>query len=151
MTVGFAAPAPGAQGGVNAVRPGARDLGAGNLGAVNSAAGASRTGDSAAGASGAGKPTPAELGVDPDMLAWDRSGDGEGSIEVAFPVSDRWTRGDWVLLRVAGDPSGRVLVFDRNEWDCFVDGARKGEFDDAAAQEPGAVTEPGGPSGPDRA
>jgi hypothetical protein len=36
-------------------------------------------------------------------------------------------------MRVAGDQAGRVLVFDRNEWDCFIDGARKGEFDDAAA------------------
>jgi len=35
-------------------------------------------------------------------------------------------------MRVVGDPSQRVLVFDRNEWDCFVDGARKGEFDHAA-------------------
>jgi hypothetical protein len=23
-------------------------------------------------------------------------------------------------------------VFDRHEWECFLDGARKGEFDDAA-------------------
>jgi hypothetical protein len=23
-------------------------------------------------------------------------------------------------------------VFDRNEWECFIDGARNGEFDDAA-------------------
>ena len=38
---------------------------------------------------------------------------------------------DWVLMRVAGDPDRRVLVFDRNEWECFLDGARKGEFDDA--------------------
>jgi hypothetical protein len=37
-----------------------------------------------------------------------------------------------VLLRVAGDQARRVLVFDRNEWECFVDGARNGEFDDAA-------------------
>ena len=89
-----------------------------------------------------GKPTLAELGIDPATLVWDRSGDAEGSIEVAFPVSPRWTRGDWVLLRVAGDPAERVLVFDRNEWDCFIDGARKGEFNAAAAEEPG---EPGGP------
>jgi hypothetical protein len=88
-----------------------------------------------------GKPTLAELGIDQDALGWERSGDADGSIEVAFPVSPRWTRGDWVLLRVAGDPSGRILVFDRNEWDCFIDGARKGEFNDAAAGEPG---EPGG-------
>lgn len=79
-----------------------------------------------------GKPTPAELGLDPDRLAWERSGDGAGSIEVAFPVPAGWTRGDWVLMRVAGDGDCRVLVFDRNEWDCFLDGARNGEFDDAA-------------------
>ena len=38
----------------------------------------------------------------------------------------------WILMRVADDPDRRVLVFDRNEWECFLDGARKGEFDDAA-------------------
>jgi hypothetical protein len=42
-------------------------------------------------------------------------------------------RAEWVLMRVAGDPERRVLVFDRHEWECFLDGARKGEFDDAAA------------------
>ena len=31
-------------------------------------------------------------------------------------------------MRVSGDPAGRVLVFDRNEWECFLDGARNGEF-----------------------
>ena len=36
-------------------------------------------------------------------------------------------------MRVAGDPDQRVLVFDRHEWECFLDGARNGEFDDAAA------------------
>jgi hypothetical protein len=36
---------------------------------------------------------------------------------------------DWVLLRVADDPSARVLVYDRNEWTCFLDGAGHGEFD----------------------
>ena len=73
-----------------------------------------------------------ELGIDLAALAWERSGEGDGSIEVAFPLSERWARGDWVLMRVAGDPAGRVLVFDRNEWECFIDGARNGEFDDAA-------------------
>ena len=77
------------------------------------------------------KPTPRDLGIVPAELAWERSGDGDGSIEIAFPVSPRWTRGDWVLMRVAGDPERRTLVFDRNEWVCFIDGARKGEFDDA--------------------
>ena len=26
----------------------------------------------------------------------------------------------WVLMRVAGDPDGRVLVYDRFEWECFL-------------------------------
>jgi Domain of unknown function (DUF397) len=78
------------------------------------------------------KPTPEELGIDPGTLAWVRSGEDDGSIEVAFPLSPRWARGDWVLMRVAGDPAARVLVFDRNEWECFIDGARSGEFDEAA-------------------
>jgi hypothetical protein len=80
-----------------------------------------------------GKPTPDDLGIDPARLAWQRSGEGDGSIEIAFPLSRRWTRGDWVLMRVAGDPVGRILVFDRNEWECFIDGARNGEFDDATS------------------
>jgi len=78
------------------------------------------------------KPTPEELGIDLGALTWLRSGDGEGSIEVAFPLSPRWARGDWVLMRVAGDQAARILVFDRNEWECFIDGARNGEFDGAA-------------------
>jgi hypothetical protein len=48
----------------------------------------------------------------------------------AEPLADR---AEWVLMRVAGDPDQRVLVFDRHEWECFLDGARNGEFDDAAA------------------
>jgi hypothetical protein len=79
----------------------------------------------------AAKPTPEELGIDLAAQQWDRSGGGTGSIEVAFPVA-QCERGDWVLMRVAGDPAGRVLVFDRNEWECFLDGVRNGEFDDAA-------------------
>ncbi len=78
------------------------------------------------------KPTPDELGIDLAGCAWERSGEGDGSIEVAFPLSGRWPRVDLVLLRVVGDPAGRGLVFDRNEWECFIDGARNGEFDDAA-------------------
>lgn len=72
------------------------------------------------------KPTVADLGVDPAAQRWQRSGSGDGSIEIAF-IND----GEWVLLRVAGDPNERILVFDKNEWDCFLDGARNGEFDDA--------------------
>lgn len=84
-------------------------------------------------AAGVGKPTPADLGIDPAALHWERSGEGEGTIEIAFPENPaRWPRGDWVLMRVAGDSEGRILVFDRNEWVCFLDGVRKGEFDNAA-------------------
>ncbi|HEX9526167.1 MAG TPA: DUF397 domain-containing protein [Streptosporangiaceae bacterium] len=77
------------------------------------------------------KPAVAALGIDIAGQSWRRSGDGTGSIEVAF-VRGAAQPGDWVLMRVAGDPSGRVLVYDMNEWACFLDGVRKGEFDDAA-------------------
>jgi hypothetical protein len=105
-----------------------------------------------------GKPTAAELGIDPAAQVWHRSGNGDGALEVAFAhaadtdpedahpqdadpadpadPADRAAparRAEWVLMRVAGDPEQRVLVFDRHEWECFLDGARKGEFDDAAA------------------
>ena len=76
-----------------------------------------------------GKPTAADLGIDPDRQHWQRSGGGTGTIEIAFAHARRES---WVLMRVTGDPDGRVLVFDQNEWECFLDGARKGEFDDAA-------------------
>ena len=54
-----------------------------------------------------GKPTPDELGIDLACLVWQRSGEGDGSIEIAFPLGADWTRGDWVLMRVAGDEAGR--------------------------------------------
>jgi hypothetical protein len=97
------------------------------------------------------KPTPEELGIDVSAQKWERSGLGAGSVEIAFPAAPPaasgtgpgagsgpaavtgWSRGDWVLMRVSDDSSGRVLVFDRNEWECFLDGVRNGEFDDAAA------------------
>jgi hypothetical protein len=90
-----------------------------------------------------GKPTPEDLGIEIAAQRWERSGTGDGSIEIAFPEAPipeapvpesgrAWERGDWVLMRVTGDPAARVLVFDRNEWVCFLDGVRKGEFDDAA-------------------
>jgi len=94
------------------------------------------------------KPTAEELGIDVNAQAWQRSGEGDGAIEIAFvrgPATAREEtvpargdgaaapRGDWVLMRVAGDPAGPVLVYDRHEWECFLDGAKKGEFDDAAS------------------
>jgi Domain of unknown function (DUF397) len=91
------------------------------------------------------KLTVTELGLDPAAQVWQRSGTGAGAIEVAFartPASPAAQASrpapaspsaEWVLMRVAGDPQHRVLVFDRHEWECFLDGARKGEFDAAAA------------------
>ncbi|MFI5953666.1 DUF397 domain-containing protein [Cryptosporangium sp. NPDC051539] len=74
------------------------------------------------------KPTVHDLRIDVDGQSWQRSGSGHGSIEVAFvdALDEKW-----VLMRVSGDPSSRVLVYDTFEWECFVDGVRKGEFDDA--------------------
>lgn len=70
------------------------------------------------------------------MLGWQRSGTGAGSLEVAFVDGEAAPTGagtdgseaEWVLLRVAGDPAGRVLVYDRTEWMCFLDGVVRGEF-----------------------
>jgi hypothetical protein len=93
----------------------------------------------------AGKPTIAGLGIDLAAQAWHRSGHGDGAIEIAFakaavavsagePAPEGGS--EWILMRVAGDPDQRVLVFDRHEWECFLDGARNGEFDAAAAPGP---------------
>jgi len=76
------------------------------------------------------KPSVSELGIDLATQVWQRSGRGDGAIEVAFASVPG--PGRWVLMRVTGDPEQRVLVFDRHEWECFLDGARNGEFDDAA-------------------
>ena len=84
------------------------------------------------------KPTVSELGIDLDAQVWQRSGDGAGAIEIAVTRTGSAASPDqWVLMRVAGDPAHRVLVFDRHEWECFLDGARNGEFDDAMEPEPG--------------
>jgi len=77
------------------------------------------------------KPTVEALGIDLASLSWQRSGEGDGTIEVAFTGRLGGTTGEWVLMRVVGDPAERVLVYDRHEWECFLDGVRKGEFDDA--------------------
>ena len=91
------------------------------------------------------KPTVAELGVDLAAQEWRRSGDRDGAIEIAFvpahalagPVASApeaaGQRAEYVLMRVAGDPAGRVLVYDRHEWECFLDGVRGGEFDEGAS------------------
>jgi hypothetical protein len=79
------------------------------------------------------KPTVAELGVDIAAMNWQRSGAGDGSFEVAFVGGSPGAEVRWVLLRVSGDPAGRILVYDRVEWLCFLDGARGGEFDTGRA------------------
>jgi hypothetical protein len=85
-----------------------------------------------------GKPTAAELGVDLGTLAWRGPGGQLGAIQVAFVTA----RGaDWVLLRVLGDDEGLISVFSHHEWECFLDGAKKGEFD-AAARLPGPSSRP---------
>jgi hypothetical protein len=89
------------------------------------------------------KPTVAELGVDLAAQEWRRSGDRDGAIEIAFVPARALAaaaaphpaagRTEYVLMRVAGDPEGRVLVYDRHEWECFLDGVRGGEFDEGAS------------------
>ena len=78
------------------------------------------------------KPTVAGLGIDVGVQNWQRSGHGDGAVEIAFVGGSASTGAEWVLMRVAADPESRVLVYDRNEWECFLDGVRAGEFDDAA-------------------
>ncbi len=77
------------------------------------------------------KPAAEGLGISIDGLNWRRPGGvgsgGAGDIEVAVARADGG--GSWVLMRVAGDPVGRVLVYDQHEWECFLDGVRNGEFD----------------------
>jgi hypothetical protein len=77
------------------------------------------------------KPAAESLGIGTHSLAWRRPGGAEsgvaGDVEVAIAQAD--DGGTWVLLRVAGDPAGRVLVYDQHEWECFLEGVRNGEFD----------------------
>jgi hypothetical protein len=73
------------------------------------------------------KPTVEDLGLDVTELAWRRSSEGPGAIEVAFANvgGERW-----VLMRLSDDPGQRISVFDSFEWECFIDGAKRGEFDE---------------------
>lgn len=80
--------------------------------------------------SDARKPTVEELDIDVARLTWHSSSAGPGALQIAFTD-------DWVLMRVSDDPTGRILVYDHHEWECFLDGAKKGEFDDAAASNSG--------------
>lgn len=74
------------------------------------------------------KPSVEQLGIDPGTLDWRRSGAADGTqIEIAFTSG---APPDWVLMRTR-PPAGPVLVFTRFEWECFLDGVKNGEFDDA--------------------
>jgi hypothetical protein len=89
------------------------------------------------------KPTVEELGLDLDGQMWQRSGDRDGAIEIAFVPAAAEGAGsaggtEWVLMRVAGDPDSRILLYDRHEWECFLDGTRGGEFDDGTWGPPAA-------------
>ncbi len=92
------------------------------------------------------KPSVESLAIDVDAQAWQRSGEEADAIEIALVGGGSADGGggrvgcvhsgsadsgqEWVLMRVAGDPAGRVLVYDRHEWECFLDGVRGGEFDE---------------------
>ena len=76
-----------------------------------------------------GKPAASELGIDLTHVDWKGSGQGPGTIQVAFVSA---AGADWVLLRSQESADGLVSVFTSFEWECFLDGAKNGEFDDAA-------------------
>lgn len=65
------------------------------------------------------------LGVCLDDLPWQTSGHGDGMFQVAIVRTDETT---WVLVRLQGEPD--VQVYSQQEWKCFLDGVRQGEFDD---------------------
>ncbi|MFL6051940.1 MAG: hypothetical protein ACJ72W_03330 [Actinoallomurus sp.] len=65
------------------------------------------------------------LGVRLDDLPWRTSGHGEGMFQVAIIRGDEAT---WALVRIHGSPD--VQVYSEHEWTCFLDGVRRGEFDD---------------------
>lgn len=60
-----------------------------------------------------------------DDLPWQTSGRGDGMFQVAIVRVDDGT--PWILVRIQGKPD--VQIYTEHEWRCFVDGARRGEFD----------------------
>ena len=57
------------------------------------------------------------------------SGGSDNCVEVALVA-------DQILLRHSKDKDGTVLIYTRDEWAAFLDGAIKGEFDLEALQRP---------------
>lgn len=64
------------------------------------------------------QPKPAAEELDLTNARWTDT----GGVEVGFVDA-------WVLLRNVEEPDV-ILVYDHDEWDAFVKGARAGEFDD---------------------
>jgi hypothetical protein len=65
------------------------------------------------------------VNIDLSGAAWRKSQmsqDGGGCVEVA-------DLGDHIAVRDSKNPDGPALIFTKFEWQCFLDGARKGEFD----------------------
>jgi len=52
-----------------------------------------------------------------------RSGNDGACVEVT-------RKDDNILVRDSKHPNGTTLEFTQKEWDAFLDGARKGEFDE---------------------
>lgn len=62
-----------------------------------------------------------------DRAAWfkaSRSNTANGCVEVAHLA-------DYTAVRDSKNPGGPVQLFTPHEWECFVDGAKRGEFDRA--------------------
>jgi len=61
---------------------------------------------------------------DPSHIVWRKStaSDPEECVEVAFVAQA-------ILVRHSQDPSGPTLTFSKAEWNAFLTGVRKGEFD----------------------
>jgi hypothetical protein len=78
-----------------------------------------------------GKPTVETLGIDYRRPVLAALGGRGGRHRGRLHRQRDGPAGEWVLMRVVGDPAEEVLVYDRHEWECFLDGIRKGEFDDA--------------------
>jgi hypothetical protein len=67
-------------------------------------------------------PDPPDLGG----VVWrksNRSTNEEGCVEAAFLPDGR------IAIRDSKDRAGPALVYTRHEWDCFLSGAKDGEFD----------------------
>lgn len=65
------------------------------------------------------------MNIDLSQAEWIKSAKSTatgGCVEVA-------DLGAHVAVRDSKNPTGPKLVFTPHEWDCFLDGARKGEFD----------------------